>query len=234
MRALWLLLCSLTVFGLLSLRADAAIIQLNYEFDGNEPGKNFGTVELANTGGGVKVTITANTANLQGGDIQVWYFNLADSAGTLLASDFTLSDFSGVSNLAPENLTPPTLAGPNPTIVGGAGASFQWGVSFGSGGGRNGNGVLTEATFTIDTASGLNVTDFLDASPTYARNAGVEVLMAVHFQSAEVYGAGSEMVGGGTTPPHLSHHPEPATVAIWSVLMALGFGTRRLRKSRQA
>ena len=128
--------------------------------------------------GGVDVTITANTANLLGGDIHEWYFNLPDKFSSLDARDFTLSNFGGVSN---KGIGSFTMLGPDPSIAGGSRASFEWGVNFGNGGGKNGNGQLTTATFNIDAAGGLEVQDFLDAEFSYPNNTP-PVLEAVHFQ----------------------------------------------------
>ncbi|MBB6429623.1 PEP-CTERM sorting domain-containing protein [Algisphaera agarilytica] len=189
-------------------------IDLVYEFDGNSPGgtTSFGTVMLVQNGGLVDVTITANTANLSGGDIHEFYFNLPD---TINANDLVLSNSGGTSDRPIGTFT---LLGPNPSIAGGGGASFDTGVSFGNGGGPPGNGILTAATFSLTVAGGLLVGDLVPELST--PNNTPPVHLAVHFQDTDIFGADSETVGGMV--------PEPSSVA----LLALGLGGLAVRSHR--
>ncbi len=227
---LGIVLAGLVICSPVHAAVETANIDLIYEFDGNSLTTNFGTIVLQDNEllDGVDVTITANTANLLGGDIHEWYFNLPDKFGSLIARDFTLSDFGGVSN---KGIGSFTMLRSDPSIAGGAGALFEWGVNFGNGGGKNGNGQLTTATFNIDAAVGLEVQDFLDAELSYPNNTP-PVLEAVHFQGTGVFGATSETVGG--PPLHISTNPEPSSVVIWLAMggICAGVATYRSRKRR--
>lgn len=200
----------------------SASYDLKYEFDGNSLATSFGTVELEEVAGGIDVTITANTANLHGGDIHNWYFNVADRLSGLSANDFVLSDFGGISNMAIGEFT---MLGPDPSVAGGAGAEFDWGVGFGNGGGAKGNGTLVEATFHLTTTLGLYVTDFLSA-PFAQPNNTPATQMAVHFQDTDIFNADSETVGGVLV------NPEPASMVIWLTIggCAVAVGRRRMQR----
>ena len=223
-------------FLLASSSSTRAAIELSYDLGGNAPGTVFGWIYLEDSlKGGVDVRIAADTAALKGGDIHQWYFNLSDKWAGLSKTDFVLSDFGGESNRSIGSFT---MLGPNPPVAGGAGARFEWGVSFGNGGGPAGNGILTVATFNIDAPGGLKADDFLSA-PLSSPNNTPQVLQAVHFQSTNVLGQTSLTVGGlwgkpGDDPSNdpLGNHPvpEPATLAIWACLFALGLSVVRRRK----
>jgi hypothetical protein len=90
----------------------------------------------------------------------------------------------------------------NPSVAGGAGSSFDFGVNFGNGGGPPGNGLLTGATFVLSAAQALAVDDLLIASST---SQGIQAFFAVHAQSTSLTSATSETVGA---------IPEPATAAL--------------------
>lgn len=249
-----LVLIGLAIAFTLPTSAHAAV-QLAYELDGNDPEKVFGTIDLEdNSSGGVNVVIAADIDALVGGDIREWYFNLPATFSDLAENDFLLSslidqDGNEISNTAilsggkkekgSKKKRGKTNRGGNGKL-GKAGAEFQWGVSFGNGQGPNGNGMLTTASFTIDTTKGLTLDDFLDA-PLAEPNNTPAVLMAVHFQSTGPNGEGSETVGGvwSAGDPYDSnndnsagHHPEPAALVVWSGLLAccgLFFARRRRR-----
>ena len=193
------------------------IIDLVHEFDGDSPGgtTSFGTVELTQNGGFIDFEIIDNTTNLVGGDIHQFYFNLPDAIDI---SSLIVSNSGGVSNLAIMNFT---TMGAGPPVAGGTGASFDTGISFGNGGGPPGNGLLTTATFSLTATGGLLVSDLL--SEFSSPNNTPDVLVAVHFQSADVFGNGSETVGGGTVIP------EPNSVAV-IVIMGMALLQRRSRK----
>lgn len=189
--------------------ASATTMNLVHEFDGNADGlTSFGTVDLVQDGLFVDVTITANTANLMGGDIHEFYFNLPGTLSDTLA----LSDSGGVSD---ETIGAFSLDIP-PSVAGGAGASFEVGVSFGNGASANGNGTLTTATFSLTASGGLLVDDLL--TELSDPNNTPDVYMAVHFQGTDIFGADSETVGGV---------PEPGSLA----LLGLG-GLALLRRWR--
>lgn len=194
------LLCGLSVVttAWLAGSAQAVMLDLIYEFDGNANAGNivFGTVDLTQNGSSVDVTITANTVNLGGGDIHEFYFNLPN---TVDVNTLALSSSGGVSS---HTINAFTLLGANPSIAGGAGSSYDAGVSFGNGGGPPGNGTLTTATFSLTASGGLLVTDLL-AEASSNNNTSASPL-AVHFQGTSIFNATSETVGV----------PEPASVAL--------------------
>lgn len=163
-------------------------------------------------GSSVDFTIVANTGNLSGGDIHELYFNLP---GAVDINTLAISSSGGVSN---QTINAFTLLGANPSVTGGAGASFDTGISFGNGGGPPGNGTLTTATFSLTATGGLLVSDFLTETSS-SSNVPTPVFAAVHFQSADVFGAGSETVGGV---------PEPTTAGML-LLGAMGLMGRRRR-----
>jgi hypothetical protein len=193
------------------------LIDLVYEFDGNSPAgtTSFGTVELTQNGLFVDVEIIANTTNLDGGDIHEFYFNLPDGIDI---GSLVVSGSGGVSNLPIMDFS--TL-GVNPPVAGGAGASFDTGINFGNGAGPPGNGLLTTATFSLTADGGLLISDFL--SEFSFPNNTPPVLVAVHFQSADVFGAGSETVGGPAVIP------EPSSLFVIS-LIGISLFQRRTRE----
>lgn len=192
-----LIICMLFLGMMIGSPAFGLSIDLVYEFDGNFLGTtSFGTVDVTENvnGSDLDFTITANTANLGGGDIHKFYFNL-----------LTPPVFTGLAVTSGNwPNTPYSLIGPSPSIAGGAGAAFDWGVSFGNGGGPPGNGILTTAIFTLSADQDLSITDLLEWS---SPNNTPDVLFAVHFQGTDIFNAypnsnpGSETVGGGMTTP---------------------------------
>jgi hypothetical protein len=184
----------------------ADTIDLVYEFDGNANDglTSFGTVDIVQNGSSVDITIVANTTNLSGGDIHEFYFNLPDAIDI---GSLAISNSGGVSNATVNAFT---LLGSNPSVAGGAGASFDTGISFGNGGGPPGNGTLTTATFSLTATGGLLVSDFF-AETSSSNNVPTPVYAAVHFQGTDVFGADSETVGGV---------PEPGTAGLLALSVA--------------
>ncbi|WP_457572189.1 PEP-CTERM sorting domain-containing protein [Desulfovulcanus sp.] len=189
--------------------AHAVTIDLNYEFDGNSLGTtSFGAIDILQNGEDLDFKITANTINLNGGDIHEFYFNL----------NFTPTNLAITSSNAPSSLF--DLIGPNPSISGGAGANFDWGVNFGNGASTSGNALLTFAEFTLSANEALDVTTLFEMS--YPNNTP-PVTMAVHFQNTGIFDADSETVGGNPSTPV----PEPATMLLFGSGLAGLAGYRR-------
>jgi hypothetical protein len=185
--------------------ASALTIPLNVEFDNGTIG-NYGSVDVTESGGDLDFSVSlAGTILGAGADLHEFYFNLL---GTF--TGVTISDTN-----APN--TAYTLA-LNPTVAGGAGSSFEYGVNFGDGAGPPGNNVLELATFTISANEALTLAALNQTSST--AGSGVTVNVAAHVQGTSLPGADSETVGGVV--------PEPGTFALLATgLGALAFARRR-------
>ena len=193
MKKLFLVAFLCSAFLLFGNTASALQFDLIYEFDADLPVQSYGTLDVNEVSGNLDFIINANTSTLgPNADIHEFYFNLDN----------------GFTNLSISNTNAPntaySLIGPNPSVAGGAGASFDRGVNFGNGAGNPGNGNLQLATFTLsDAILDLSINDLLEYS--YPNNTP-PVYMAVHFQSTDTP-YDSETVGGNPVP-------EPATLLL--------------------
>jgi hypothetical protein len=200
---LWGALLAALTLGLGPSTASAVGFDLDVEFDTGQTG-NFAHVEIEEDFGALDFRIEIGDALGDEADLNEFYFNL-------------LGAFTGVAiSTADAPKTPYTLS-LDPSIRGGAGASFDYGVNFGNGAGKSGNGVLDFATFTLTADQPLSIADLLESS--FAAGGSIETQFAAHIQGTEILvGSGSETVGGIV--------PEPATGALVALGLALLGSTR--------
>lgn len=178
--------------------AAALTFGLTQEFDGVEPDANYATVVVTQNGGDLDFSVTLNGLLGPGEDAHELYFNLIG----------TFTGLSIVVDNAP-NSAYTVIGGSNP--AGGAGSSFDHGVSFGNGAGPPGNGVLPLATFTLSADQALAESDLLETSST---SQGIVANMALHIQGTDTT-PGSETVGGVPVPePGVALLLAPALLAL--------------------
>ncbi|MGH0035043.1 MAG: PEP-CTERM sorting domain-containing protein [Myxococcota bacterium] len=196
----------LACLGLLAAGPAAAVsFSLDVEFDDGTEG-HFGTVDISENGGDLDFEITLTDALGGDPDLHEFYFNLVGS-------------FTNVSILDTNAPTTGYSLSTSPSVAGGAGSSFDYGVNFGNGAGPPGNGQLTFASFTLGADEILSISDLDESS--FAQGGGIEVNVAAHVQGTDfVQGTDSETVGGVI--------PEPSTVWLLGLGLAL-MGARRRR-----
>ena len=186
--------------------AHAVSFPLDVEFDDGTTG-NFGNVEVTEVGGDLEFVITVNTAVLGAeADLHEFYFNLPD--------------VTNVSITSTDTVTTPYDLDFDPSVSGGAGTAFIWGVNLGSGAGPNGNGVLQTVTFTLSADTDLTVDDL--RIPSVGNE--VTVFLAAHVQGTDFGQGGSETVGSSTVP-------EPATFLLG--VLGLAWFAKRAHPTRR-
>ena len=188
----------------------APAMALNYsleiELDDGTIG-DFGNVEVLESEGELDFTITLTDVLGPKADLHEFYFNLSDV-------------FTGLGIRDTDALHSEYVFSIDPSVAGGAGASFDYGVNFGNGGGKKGNGRVKTASFTLFADQMLSLDDLLKSSFTSGKP-GIELIMAAHVQGTRlVKKADSETVGAG--PPV----PEPST----SLLLMAGLGLLAARR----
>jgi hypothetical protein len=190
LRSRSLLLAAIGALAIQAAPASALSITLNVEFDDGTIGPH-ATVTITESGGGLDFEVSLAGTDLgAGSDLHEFYFNLAgDPANIQLTS-------SQVVN------TPFALLS-EPSVAGGAGSSFEYGVDFGDGGGPPGNGVLKSASFRVTADQPLTLASLAPLSET---SAGIEVHFALHVQGTSAPFSTSETVGGVI--------PEPGTLLL--------------------
>ncbi len=181
--------------------AYAVDIPLNVEFDTGASG-NFATLSVTESAGDLLFSLSlAGTVLGASADLHEFYFNL-DGTPT------------GVTIFDTNAPTTPYSLTANPSVAGGAGSSFDWGVNFGDGAGGPGNGTLQLATFTLSADQDLTIDSLNVLSST---SAGLDINFGLHVQGTSTP-EGSETVGGVI--------PEPCTLALLASSFALLAGFR--------
>jgi hypothetical protein len=212
---------------------------LDVEFDDGTTGV-FGSVFVEEKGGKLEFTITLDSALGDDADLHEFYFNIADAFDDV---ELEISHFSCEGSYG--SCKTDFDLDEDPSVRGGAGSDFDYGVNFGNGGSKNGNGHLTELTFKVtafadgdedddddhkgkakhddDDGDGvkvdLEIQDLLESSET---SSGIEVFFAVHVQSTDLDGSksDSETVGSAV--------PEPGTAALFGIgLLGIAIAGRR-------
>lgn len=207
-----LALMALATISMSPSSARALSFHLDTEFDTGVTGP-FVSLELTETGGNLAFIVSLDLDELgPAADLHVLYFNLTGTVTGLAISDTN----------APN--TPYSLQS-SPSVAGGAGSSFDWGVSFGNGGGPPGNGQLQTAEFTLSANEGLSIEQLMASS--FASGGSIEIHMAAHIQGTSLLtGATSETVGG------IVPIPEPSTGVLFvGGLVALSSERARRRRS---
>lgn len=209
------LLCPWAVFILIvgmgligSSTAGAVAIGLNIEFDTQATG-DFTSVEISEDAGALNFVISLNRVELGAdSDLHEFYFNLVDG-------------FTGLQIVDTNAQTTEYVLAADPSVAGGAGSNFDWGVHFGNGAGPRGNGRLQTASFTLTADQDLSLDDLLVSS--FASGGMIEVQLAAHIQgTSALTGASSETIGG------VIPIPQPATGPLLvSALGFLGWWSRR-------
>lgn len=194
--------------------AGAVSVPLDVEFDTGTTG-SFGSVEVLQNGDDLDFTVMLDTGGLgPDADLNELYFNL-------------VPEVSGLAITTDDPVTTPYSSTTGP-VRGGAGADFDWGVSFGNGSGPPGNGTLQTASFTLSTNEPLEIADLSEQSfPNNVDTDANPILFAAHVQSTDtVFDGDSETVGGGTPSGVI---PEPGT----ALLLGSGLGGLALAGGRR-
>ena len=185
-------------------QATALSFVLSSEFDGVEPDLAYATVTVTQNGDDLDFSVMLNDLLGPGEDAHELYFNLIG----------TFTGLSITSSNAPNTAYSLDIS---PSVAGGAGSSFDFGVNFGNGAGPAGNGALELATFTLSADQALSPLDLLESS---FANGGIEAQMALHIQGTDTPPE-SETVGGVV--------PEPSTALLLAGSL-VGLGLRGRRK----
>jgi len=206
----WALGCLFLIFPL---AANAITIPLDIDLD-TELTADFLNVEITQNGDDALDFVVTLDTDLLGSDadLHVLYFNIDDSLADpeVLGIEATNAPVTEYDLMAA------------PSVSGGVGSSFDFGIDFGNGAGSRGNGVLQVASFTL---TGLTLESLVESS--FASGGSIEIGLAAHVQGTSLYrGASSETLGGS-----LPAVPEPTTASL-TLLGLLVLGARRHMRSR--
>jgi hypothetical protein len=189
-------------------RARAFTFDFSTEFDKGLSG-SFATADVIENDGDLVFDVAVTDSLGSSADLHVFYLNLVD-------------DFSGLSVVDDDSPNIPYMLLIDPSVAGGAGADFDFGVSFGNGAGKKGNGVLRTAHFVISADEPLSIADMFEVS--YASGGRYAASVALHVQGTSLVKCQSSETVGGTVVPEPS-----SAVLLASGLISLYAGRRRFR-----
>lgn len=194
--------------------AASITVDLSVELDSGDVG-SYGHVHIEENGGDLDFSIQLTDELGDDADLHEFYFSLVGSFSNLQLSDTN----------APN--TPYTLES-DPSVAGGAGTRFDYGVNFGNGGGGPGNGTLCCASFSLSADEALTIADLLVT--TFASGSTIAVDLAAHVQGTSFDpNADSETVAGVFPPP--DPIPEPGTGPLLAASLIALTAYRRSRRA---
>jgi len=199
--------------GIAGATSDAGAVGIKLPIDielGPQRTGDFGTLQITEiTGGDLQFTICLRPVLGSNANLHEFYFNLSGDFDDDDDDDFDDDNLSlsGFRCNREACDAPFELDDDGPTR-GGAGARFDFSVSFGDGSGNKGNGTLQVASFVLGGDEDLSLADVLAETSSTGR--GLEVLFAAH-----VTGSGN---GRGSASATIGVVPEPRT----ALLLGLG------------
>jgi hypothetical protein len=183
----------------------AVSFDLNVEFDTGLVG-SYAHVTIEEDAGALDFSIELDPSLGAQADLHEFYFNLVGA-------------FTGLAITSSDAVPRAYRLIEDPSVAGGAGAGFDYGVSFGNGAGWRGNWVLSAASFRLSADQPLSIEALFESS--LSAGGTIESQFAAHVQgTALLPGSDSETVGGIV--------PEPATGS----LLALGIVALASRRRR--
>jgi len=187
--------------------AAALSFDLDVEFDTGLVG-SYARVTVEEVAGDLDFSIELNDSLGSAADLHEFYFNLAGL-------------FTGVTITSDDSPRFAYSLSSDPSVAGGAGAGFDYGVNFGNGAGWRGNGVLPGASFRLSADQPLSIAALLESS--LSSGGSIESQFAAHVQgTALIPGSSSETVGGLV--------PEPASGALLALGVVVLATRRRLAR----
>ena len=193
--------------------SSALTVTLDIELDAGTLG-NHASLTITEVAGDLDFSLSLAGTDLgPNADLHEFYFNLVGTP-TGVAISNTNAPATAYTLLT------------NPSVLGGAGAAFEYGVNFGDGASvMTGNGELKLATFRISADQALTIASLGQTSST---SQNIVLNFAAHVQSTSfTIDDDSETVGGVI--------PEPTTALLLSAgLLGLAFAGRRPARPRRS
>jgi hypothetical protein len=188
-------------------QAQALSTILDIELDNGLVG-TYATVEISENAGALDFTITLDSSLGPNADIHEFYFNVVNA------------DITGIGITTPDPVQTPYEIEADPSVNGGAGSSFDYGINFGNGGGAPGNGHLQMANFTVFADQNLTLAELDEISR--AKGGMIDLHLLLHVQSTDLFpGSDSEAVGGSILLP------EPSAGLLLAMGLLTGLALQR-------